>query len=77
MTATDLVPRDRVIDGVEQSGVLLLAVTHGRRDSVHIIEGPTLKSVVKKMITIPPILFLPSGISFASVSHGKERKLQF
>jgi arylsulfatase len=51
------VPRDRVIDGVDQSGVLLLGETHGRRDYVHIYEGPTLKSVVKnkyKMHLPPP-----------------------
>jgi arylsulfatase len=45
--AKDRVPTDRLIDGVDQSGVLLLGETHGRRDYVHIYEGPTLKSVVK------------------------------
>ncbi|VVS91276.1 sulfatase-like hydrolase/transferase [Desulfoluna spongiiphila] len=45
--AMDGVPRDRVIDGVDQSGVLLLGESHGRRDYVHIYEGPVLKSVVK------------------------------
>ncbi len=51
------VPKDRVIDGVDQSGVLLLGETHGRLDYVHIYEGPTLKSVVKnkyKMHLPPP-----------------------
>ncbi|MCP5048340.1 MAG: sulfatase-like hydrolase/transferase, partial [bacterium] len=55
--AMDGVPRDRVIDGVDQSGVLLLGEHHGRRDYVHIYEGPTLKSVVKnkyKMHLAPP-----------------------
>lgn len=55
--AMDNVPRDRVIDGVDQSGVLLLGETHGRRDYVHIYEGPTLKSIVKnkyKMHLPPP-----------------------
>jgi arylsulfatase len=55
--ATDGVPTDRVIDGVDQSGVLLLGETHGRRDYVHIYEGPVLKSVVKnkyKMHLPPP-----------------------
>jgi arylsulfatase len=55
--AKDGVPRDRVIDGVDQSGVLLLGETHGRRDYVHIYEGPVLKSVVKnkyKMHLPPP-----------------------
>ena len=45
--AMDRVPTDRIIDGVDQSGVLLLGETHGRRDYVHIYEGPALKSVVK------------------------------
>lgn len=55
--ATDGIPRDRVIDGLDQSGVLLLGETHGRRDYVHIYEGPLLKSVVKnkyKMHLPPP-----------------------
>jgi arylsulfatase len=43
----DRVPTDRIIDGVDQSGILLLGETHGRRDYVHIYEGPYLKSVVK------------------------------
>ena len=53
----DRVPRDRIIDGVDQSGVLLLGEAHGRRDYVHIYEGPQLKSVVKnkyKMHLAPP-----------------------
>ena len=51
------IPRDRIIDGVDQSGVLLLGDTHGRRDYVYIYEGPALKSVVKnkyKMHLAPP-----------------------
>ena len=45
--ATDNIPRDRIIDGLDQTGMLLLGETHGRRDYVHIYEGPLLKSVVK------------------------------
>jgi arylsulfatase len=45
--AKDEIPTDRVIDGVDQSGVLLLGETHGRRDYVHIYDGPTLKALVK------------------------------
>ncbi len=51
------VPTDRVIDGVDQTGVLLLGETHGRRDYVYVYEGPALKSVVKnkyKMHLAPP-----------------------
>jgi arylsulfatase len=55
--AMNHVPTDRIIDGVDQSGVLLLGETHGRRDYAHIYEGPVLKSVVKnkyKMHMPPP-----------------------
>lgn len=45
--AMDQVPRDRVIDGVDQTGVLLLGETHGRRDYMFIYDGPHLKAVVK------------------------------
>jgi arylsulfatase len=56
--ATDEIPRDRVIDGVDQSGVLLLGETHGRRDYVYIYEQDALKSIVKnkyKFHLAPPM----------------------
>jgi arylsulfatase len=55
--AMEQVPIDRVIDGVDQSGMLLLGETHGRRDYVFIYDGPALKAVVKnkyKMHLPPP-----------------------
>ncbi len=55
--AMDEVPTDRVIDGVDQSSMMLLGDTHGRRDYVHIYEGHLLKAVVKnkyKMHMPPP-----------------------
>jgi len=55
--AMDEVPTDRVIDGLDQSSMMLLGDTHGRRDYVHIYEGPLLKAVVKnkyKMHMPPP-----------------------
>jgi arylsulfatase len=53
---TKEIPRDRIIDGVDQSGIWLLGETHGRRDYVHIYEGPVLKSVVnnKYKMHLPP-----------------------
>jgi len=51
------IPTDRIIDGVDQSGVLLLGETHGRRDYVFVYEETRLKSVVKnkyKMHLPPP-----------------------
>ena len=54
--AMDEVPTDRVIDGLDQSSMLLLGDSHGRRDFVHIYEGHVLKAVVKNKykIHIPP-----------------------
>ncbi len=42
------IPRDRLIDGIDQTPTLLLGEGHGRRDYVFIYEGPVLKSVVKQ-----------------------------
>jgi arylsulfatase A-like enzyme len=55
--AMDGIPRDRVIDGVDQTGILMLGDAHGRRDYVHIYDGPMMKAVVKnkyKMHMPPP-----------------------
>ncbi len=46
--AEKYIPRDRLIDGVDQTPLLLLGETKGRRDYVFIYEGPTLRSVVKQ-----------------------------
>lgn len=46
--ATDFIPTDRIIDGVDQAALLLEGDTNGRRDYVYIYEGPLLRSVVKQ-----------------------------
>ena len=46
--ATDDIPTDRVIDGIDQTALLLKGEGHGRRDYVYIYEGPVLRSVVKQ-----------------------------
>ena len=46
--ADEHIPRDRLIDGIDQTPVLFLGETKGRRDYVFVYEGPTLKSVVKQ-----------------------------
>jgi len=45
--ATEYIPRDRVIDGVDQTALLLTGENHGRRDHVYIYENDMLRSVVK------------------------------
>ena len=45
--ATKHVPTDRVIDGIDQTALLLNGDTHGRRDYVFIYQGHTLGATVK------------------------------
>lgn len=46
--AKQFIPRDRVIDGLDQSALLLKGEHHGRRDYVYIYENEILRSVVKQ-----------------------------
>ncbi|MDJ0992669.1 MAG: sulfatase-like hydrolase/transferase [Dinoroseobacter sp.] len=45
--AMDNIPTDRVIDGLDQTALLLNGDTHGRRDYTFTYAGPTLGAVVK------------------------------
>jgi arylsulfatase len=45
--ATKHIPTDRVIDGIDQTSLLLNGDTHSRRDYVHIYQGHTLGATVK------------------------------
>ena len=45
--ATQHIPTDRIVDGVDQTALLLNGDTHGRRDSVFIYSGPQLGAIVK------------------------------
>ena len=46
--ATEYIPRDRVIDGIDQTALLLYGEHHGRRDFVYIYENEILRSIVKQ-----------------------------
>ena len=46
--ATEYNPRDRVIDGLDQTALLLEGEHHGRRDYVYIYENEILRSIVKQ-----------------------------
>ena len=55
--ATKYIPDDRVIDGIDQTALLLEGEGNSRRDYVFVYEGPVLRSVVKqeyKMHLPPP-----------------------
>ena len=44
----DQIPTDRVVDGIDQTALLLKGDGHGRRDHVFIYQGPQLSAVVKQ-----------------------------
>ena len=46
--AKQYIPKDRVIDGIDQTALLLKGEYHGRRDYVYIYENEILRSVVKQ-----------------------------
>ena len=46
--AMDQIPTDRVIDGVDQTALMLEGETHGRRDYIFLYSGSSLKSVIKE-----------------------------
>ena len=54
--ADQYIPRDRLVDGIDQAPTLLLGEGYGRRDYVFVYEGPVLKSVVKQQFKfhVPP-----------------------
>ena len=46
--ATDHIPTDRVIDGIDQTPLFLKGEKHGRRDYVYIYQSEILRAVVKQ-----------------------------
>ncbi|MGI9531832.1 sulfatase-like hydrolase/transferase, partial [Lutimonas sp.] len=45
--AEKYIPKDRIIDGLDQSSILLNGDTFGRRDYVYVYQGHTLAAIVK------------------------------
>ena len=45
--AMDNIPTDRVVDGIDQTALLMKGDASGRRDHVHIYQGHTLAATVK------------------------------
>ncbi len=45
--ATEHIPTDRIVDGIDQTALILKGDTHGRRDHVFIYAGPELGASVK------------------------------
>ena len=50
--ATQHIPTDRIIDGIDQTALLLKGDTNGRRDHVFIYQGPDLAATIKDQFKI-------------------------
>jgi arylsulfatase A-like enzyme len=50
--ATDFIPRDRIIDGVDQLPLLFMGEGHGRRDYIHVYDGPKLAATIKQQYKV-------------------------
>jgi arylsulfatase len=50
--ATKYIPTDRIIDGIDQTALLMKGDTHGRRDYNFIYQGPDLAATVKDQYKI-------------------------
>lgn len=50
--ATDKIPTDRIIDGIDQSALMLEGEPHGRRDHVFLYSGNVLQAVVKEQFKL-------------------------
>jgi hypothetical protein len=64
--ATDKIPTDRIIDGIDQSALMLEGEPHGRRDHVFLYSGNVLRAVVKEQfkLNVPKAGENPIGAKF-------------
>jgi arylsulfatase len=64
--ASNQIPTDRLIDGLDQSALVLEGETHGRRDYVFIYSGNSLKAIVKEQykLNVPGAGENPIGAKF-------------
>ena len=64
--ASDKIPLDRIIDGVDQTALMLEGETHGRRDYVFLYSGNTLEAIVKEQykLNVPAAGQNPIGAKF-------------
>jgi len=50
--ATDNIPRDRIVDGLDQTSLLFNGDNHGRRDYLHIYNGPSYSATIKQQFKV-------------------------
>jgi arylsulfatase A-like enzyme len=50
--ATQFIPTDRIIDGVDQSPLFMMGEGKGRRDYIHVYDGPKLAATIKEQYKV-------------------------
>ena len=50
--ATDYIPRDRIVDGLDQTSLFFNGDGHGRRDYLHMYNGPHLAATIKQQFKV-------------------------
>ncbi len=50
--ATQFIPRDRIIDGIDQLPLFLMGDGKGRRDYIHVYDGPKLAATIKEQYKV-------------------------
>jgi arylsulfatase len=50
--ATQNIPTDRIIDGVDQTPLLLMGDGKGRRDYIHVYDGPKIAATIKEQYKV-------------------------
>ena len=70
------IPRDRLIDGVDQTALMLEGETHGRRDTVFIYSGNKMEAVIKEnlKLNVPGPGENPIGADFYDVFRDTREK---
>lgn len=89
--AVDKIPTDRVIDGVDQTSLLMLGEDHGRRDYVFLYKKTKLESVRKDWVKmrigegvlpdlynlmLDPAERFPSDTKFSTYGFGLTRMIE-
>ena len=49
---TDSIPRDRIVDGIDQTSLLINGDNYGRRDYLHIYNGPSYSATIKQQFKV-------------------------
>jgi arylsulfatase A-like enzyme len=50
--ATEFIPRDRIVDGLDQTALFINGDGHSRRDYIHMYNGPTYAATIKQQFKV-------------------------